>query len=120
MVTDGEPPKLTAVAGPASDGPDPCAAIVTRPIFRGAPALPASVTIAIRQRLARLPAELVELLRAAAIIGREFDAALLAAVAGLSIEQTEEWLRAACNAKLVRAEPSGLFAFGHDMIRESL
>jgi predicted ATPase/DNA-binding NarL/FixJ family response regulator len=89
-------------------------------VTQDAPLLPASVMIAIRQRLARLAPELVELLRAAAIIGREFDAALLAAVAGLPIERTEEWLRAACNAKLVRADPSGIFAFGHDKIRESL
>jgi predicted ATPase len=85
-----------------------------------APALPASVTIAIRQRLARLAPELVELLRTAASIGREFDAALLAAVAELPLEQTEEWLRTACSAKLVRADPAGIFAFGHDKIRESL
>jgi DNA-binding CsgD family transcriptional regulator len=89
-------------------------------ITQNAPALPASVIIAIRQRLARLAPELVELLRAAAIIGREFDAALLAAVAGLPIEQTEEWLHVACDTKLVRASPAGGFAFGHDKIRESL
>lgn len=85
------------------------------------PALPASVTIAIRQRLDRLAPEVVELLRAAAIIGREFDSALLADIAGLPAEHVEERLHEAAGARLVvRAAPAGVFAFGHDKIRESL
>jgi DNA-binding CsgD family transcriptional regulator/tetratricopeptide (TPR) repeat protein len=84
------------------------------------PALPASVTIAIRQRLVRLAPEVVELLRAAAIIGREFDTTLLAAVAGVPVEQAEEWLRAVVAARLVRLDSAGVFAFGHDKIRECL
>jgi DNA-binding NarL/FixJ family response regulator len=84
------------------------------------PALPASVTIAIHQRLARLAPQIVDLLRAGAIIGREFDTALLADVAGLPAEQIEEWLRDAVGAQLLRVEPSGAFAFSHDKIRESL
>src|SRR5262249_31791878 len=42
------------------------------------PTLPPSLVAAVRQRLSRLPPDVVELLRAAAIVGRTFDVALLA------------------------------------------
>ncbi|HEX5506690.1 MAG TPA: AAA family ATPase [Thermomicrobiales bacterium] len=84
------------------------------------PALPPSIAGAVRQRLARLPAEVVELLRTAAIVGRAFDVALLADVAGQEPEAVEERLRDAAAAGLLRADGAEAFAFSHDKIRECL
>src|SRR5439155_5689573 len=82
--------------------------------------LPPSIAGAVRQRLARLAPEVVELLRTAAIVGRAFDVALLAAVAGQEPEAVEEHLRAAARARLLRADGAEAFSFGHDKIRECL
>lgn len=87
---------------------------------RSAPPLPASLTIAIRQRLARLESESLDLLRTAAIVGRTFDASLLAEVAAQPPEQVEQRLRAAAEARVLRASLAGVFEFSHDKIRESL
>ncbi len=84
------------------------------------PALPPGIVGAVRQRLARLSPEVVELLRTAAIIGRTFDAALLAEVAGQDAEAVEERLREAAHASLVRHDARGRFTFTHDKVRESL
>lgn len=82
--------------------------------------LPASIVGAVRQRLARLPQEVVDLLRTAALIGRTFDMELLAEVAGQELEQVEELLRLAGQAYLLRPEPGDSFSFSHDKIRECL
>jgi predicted ATPase/DNA-binding NarL/FixJ family response regulator len=82
--------------------------------------LPSSIVGAVRQRLARLPPEVVDLLRIAAIIGRSFEAALLAEVADQGLELVEERLAVASCARLLQGDPSGIFTFGHDTIRESL
>jgi DNA-binding CsgD family transcriptional regulator len=82
--------------------------------------LPASIVSAIHQRLTRLPAEVVELLRTAAIIGRVFESALLAEVADQNLEVVEDWLRAAERARLLHFDQAGSFSFSHDKIRECL
>jgi DNA-binding CsgD family transcriptional regulator len=84
------------------------------------PALPPGVLGAVRQRLARLSPEVVELLRTAAIIGRTFDVTLLAEVAGQDVEAVEERLQEAARASLIRVDADGSFTFNHDKIRESL
>jgi DNA-binding CsgD family transcriptional regulator len=84
------------------------------------PTLPPSIVDAVRQRLSRLSALVVELLRTAAIIGRTFDMALLAEVTGLELETVEERLREAARARLIRPGVAGAFTFSHDKIRESL
>ncbi|MGH2345107.1 MAG: ATP-binding protein, partial [Chloroflexota bacterium] len=86
----------------------------------GEPALPAGITGAIRRRLSHLPPEVAELLRTAAIIGRTFDASLLAHAAGREPEWIEDRLQEAVIARLVRADPADTFAFSHDKIRECL
>src|SRR5260370_3654364 len=83
-------------------------------------ALPPSIVGALRQRFARLSAQSIDHLRVAAIIGRTFDLSLLAAVQ----EQEERaigtsWLEAV-HARLVRAEPPGIFTFTHAHIRDCL
>src|SRR5581483_6240075 len=84
------------------------------------PTLPPGIVGAVRQRLARLAPEVVEVLRAAAVIGRVFDLALLAEVLGYPPELVEERLRAAARAHLVRPLDGERFGFGHDRVRECL
>jgi DNA-binding CsgD family transcriptional regulator len=82
--------------------------------------LPGSITGAINQRLARLAPDVSRLLRTAAVIGRTFDAKLLAKVDDRDPETVEDTLRDAIQARLIRMEPEGLFKFGHDKVRECL
>ena len=83
-------------------------------------ALPSGVAFAIRQRLARLPKETVDLLKSAAIIGRSFETNLLAEVFGLDAEVVEDRLHHAAQARLLQHGTDGSFAFSHDKIRECL
>jgi DNA-binding CsgD family transcriptional regulator/tetratricopeptide (TPR) repeat protein len=84
------------------------------------PSLPPSIVGALRQRFARLPSEIIGLLRIAAIIGRTFDLSLLSTVAGQEIEMAEECLLEAASAGLIRTDLKGAFSFSHDKIRECL
>jgi DNA-binding CsgD family transcriptional regulator len=81
--------------------------------------MPESIVGAIRQRLARQRAEVVETLRTAAIIGRRFEPRLLAQVSGQEIERVEACLREAAQARLVQSEGQ-VFVFQHNKIRECL
>jgi DNA-binding NarL/FixJ family response regulator len=83
-------------------------------------ALPSSIAGALRQRLARLPTDLVAVLRTAAISGRTFDTALLAEITGQSLEMIEEHLQEAVRARLIRLDAAGSYTFSHDKIRECL
>lgn len=82
--------------------------------------LPAGIVGVVRQRLARLTQAAVEVLRAAALLGRTFDILLLAEVIGQAEEAVEERLLEATRAGLLRAITPQLFAFSHDKIRECL
>jgi len=82
--------------------------------------LPSSIVSAVRQRVSRLAPQVITLLHTAAIIGRTFDIALLAEVAGQDREAVEERLQQAEQARLIRPEQSGAFTFSHDMIRACL
>jgi hypothetical protein len=87
------------------------------------PTLPPGIAGAVRQRLARLRPETVELLRTAAILGRRFETALLAEVVGQDVEVVEESLREATLASLLNSASTGaqdVYTFSHDKIRESL
>jgi DNA-binding CsgD family transcriptional regulator len=88
-----------------------------------APALPPGIAGAVRQRLARLRSETIDLLRTAAILGRTFDTALLAEVVGQDVETVEESLQEAIQASLLNGATTGaqgVYTFSHDKIRESL
>ena len=88
-----------------------------------APALPPGIAGAVRQRLARLRPETIDLLRTAAILGRTVDTALLAEAVGQDIEAVEESLREATQASLLTSATigaQGAYTFSHDKIRESL
>ncbi|MQS08745.1 ATP-binding protein [Streptomyces alkaliphilus] len=102
----------------------------------GAPpgAIAPGVREAIRRRLGLLPPEVADLLGRAAVVGREFRPALLAAVCGRSVEEVERLLSRAEAARLVTsgASPAEALpartgdpdpaprAFTHDLVRETL
>jgi tetratricopeptide (TPR) repeat protein len=93
-------------------------------LARGTADLPVSegVRAAIRQRLAPLPAPTWPVLDAAAVLGREFDAALLAAVLRAERADVVRQLRAALDAELVDtvAGRPGRYRFAHALVRETI
>ncbi len=95
-----------------------------QPIFRlhasDAPTLPASIQAAVQERLDRLNSDVVEVLRVAAIVGREFDVTLLAQAAGAPRGDVEERLKLAARAALIEQLDETRYAFKHDKIRECL
>ncbi len=84
--------------------------------------LPEGVNDVIARRLARLDAQAIEWLRAAAVIGRDFDSALLEHVVSLSEEEFLNALDEALSADLVVEVPDqpGRYSFSHALIRETL
>lgn len=86
----------------------------------GVPALPSGIAGAVRQRFTGLSSETLDLLRTAAIIGRSFEASLLAEVSGLEVDRVEDLLAEASRAHLLDHGQSGRFSFSHDKIRECL
>ena len=83
-------------------------------------ALPPTIVGALSQRFARLSPTSIDHLRIAAIIGRTFDLALLAAIEAKEIEVIEEQLREAVHARLVLDNQQGTMTFSHDKTRECL
>ncbi len=82
--------------------------------------LPPGIVAAVSQRLAGLKPEVVGELRVAAIIGRTFDATLLAAVQGTNVAEVEDRLLEAARARLIQSYRADTFIFSHDKIRECL
>ncbi len=82
--------------------------------------LPASISSLIRRRFARLPPEVLETLRTAAVLGRTFAGSLLAEVMGHDEEVVEERLLTAVQAGILRSDPPELYTFSHDTLRECL
>jgi len=82
--------------------------------------LPASISGLIHYRLARLPAEVLETLRTAAILGRTFAGSFLAEVMGQDEELVEERLLTAVRAGVLRSDPPEMYTFSHDTLRECL
>jgi DNA-binding CsgD family transcriptional regulator len=83
------------------------------------PAPPPTIVEAVRQRLTAFPAELVDLLRSAAILGRAFTVDLLAEVVGRDEAEVDDALVVAVRAGLLRSRPDG-YEFAHDKVRETL
>ncbi len=92
-----------------------------RPARRGVP-IPRSVRVAIQRRLAPLSADAVGVLSAAAVIGREFDLALLTAACELPGERVLVALsEAAALGMVAEAEGAvGGYRFSHSLVREVL
>lgn len=82
--------------------------------------LPTSLLAVLRQRFTRLPSEVIDLLRVAAIIGRTFDLSLLVTVEEQEIEAVEKRLGEAERTHLIRIDQTGSCTFSHDKIRECL
>jgi DNA-binding SARP family transcriptional activator len=84
--------------------------------------LPDDVRELISRRLQRLSADGLEWLRGAAVIGREFQAALLERVLGFDEDRFLEALEEALDARLVSETPTveGGYAFSHALVRETL
>ena len=79
--------------------------------------LPVSISGLIRHRFARLPQEVLETLRPAAILGRTFAGSFLAEVMGQDEELVEERLLTAVQAGVLRCDPPEMYTFSHDTLR---
>ncbi|GAA2663584.1 hypothetical protein GCM10010400_23760 [Streptomyces aculeolatus] len=85
-----------------------------------ADAVAPGVRDALERRLEQLPAPVAELLVAAAVLGREFHRQVLAAAVGRPPGHVDRLLETAVAARLVVGRGAGTFAFGHDLVRETL
>jgi DNA-binding CsgD family transcriptional regulator len=82
--------------------------------------IPASILSAVRLRIGRLPAESIDHLRVASVIGRTFSVDLLARVLGASPDSVEARLMQAVPHHLIEEDSAGGFHFPHDIIRTCL
>lgn len=84
--------------------------------------LPQSVRDVVAQRIARLGEESMKALTAAAVVGREFDLALLSIVTGLDEDDLLDQLEAAVTAGILAEVPGGdeRFRFLHTLARTTL
>jgi len=84
--------------------------------------VPAGVGDVLRRRLDRLPGETVELLRVAAVLGRDIELPLLAAAAERTAEECVDALEPAVTQRLVddSPEPRAFGRFAHALVREVL
>ncbi|MFJ5545870.1 ATP-binding protein [Micromonospora chalcea] len=74
----------------------------------------------VRRRLDQLTAPVVEALTVAAVLGREFDRATVAACVPAPVAQVDRMLGRAAAARLVLPRGGGRFVFVHDLVRETL
>src|SRR5262245_2078674 len=87
---------------------------------RGVP-IPGTIRAVIRRRLAPLSAAAVQVLSAAAVVGREFDLALVGPACELPAERVLDGLSEAVALGLADAPgPVGAYRFSHSLIREVL
>jgi DNA-binding SARP family transcriptional activator len=83
--------------------------------------LPAGVAELVTARVASLGEDVRSVLQAAAIVGREFEVELAAAVARRNLDETLAAVDAAAGARLlVRAQVGGRIAFVHALVEEAL
>jgi predicted ATPase len=83
-------------------------------------AVPAAVTDVVTSRVERLPGEARSVLRTAAVVGRRFDLALLAAVAGDDEDHTLDALEPALAEGMVVEDGADVFRFSHDLVHEAV
>ncbi|MEO3854996.1 BTAD domain-containing putative transcriptional regulator [Acrocarpospora sp. B8E8] len=83
-------------------------------------AVPPGVRDVVLSRISRLPRPTADLLRLAATTGGEFDLALVARVAGLSLGTALDRLEPAMTAALIAERSPGHFAFAHTVVQETL
>jgi hypothetical protein len=85
-----------------------------------ASAVAPGVRDALLRRLSLLPRSVSELLPVAAVLGRDFHRQVLAATIALPVAHVDRLLELAVVAKLVTTKGGGVFAFAHDLVRETL
>jgi DNA-binding SARP family transcriptional activator len=83
------------------------------------PTVPPGVQFVVRRRVSRLPSSTQRLLSVASVVGRCFDVAVLADVAGDSALATLELLEPALAAGLVQPDGAG-FRFSHALVADAL
>ncbi|WP_048876744.1 ATP-binding protein, partial [Saccharomonospora saliphila] len=83
-------------------------------------AIAPGVRDAVRRRLALLPDAVTDLLSDAAVLGKEFHRQVLAAAVSAPAAQVDRLLERATAARLVLVRGDGVFAFAHDLVRETL
>ena len=98
--------------------PDPSVPRSDRSAISGA--VPPSVRDVVARRLARLQPEVEDLLTAAAVIGREFDVALVSAVNDTDEDNTLYLLDVALDARLVRETGFDEYRFAHALVQSAL
>jgi DNA-binding SARP family transcriptional activator len=81
---------------------------------------PAAVHDVLARRLQRLPDDSVSALRWAALVGRQFDLATLAAVSGLDEDTLLDRLDPPLEAGLVREDGIDRYLFGHALVRDTI
>ena len=88
----------------------------------GALGVPIGVREVVSRRVRQLPALVQDLLSRAALLGREFDASVLAAASDESLASVLEGLDQAYGAGLVAADPRrpGRYSFVHALVRQTL
>ncbi|MEV4382385.1 BTAD domain-containing putative transcriptional regulator [Streptosporangium sp. NPDC049644] len=106
--TDGNPFFVTELVRHMSTGADPPGA------------LPLGVRDVVMGRVGRTPGPTAELLRVAAVSGREFEAVLVAEVMGLTLDETLDRLEPALADALVAKGRPGRFKFVHALVQEAL
>ena len=86
----------------------------------GRPRLPEEVHALVRRRLAGLGERLRRVLASAAVLGREFDHAVLSEVTGLPADVLVDDLGAAAASRVVDEVGLGRWSFAHAVLRETL
>jgi len=107
-VTEGNPLFLTELV-----------ALLDRPEASGA-RLPATIQQVIRQQASLLPSAVVQRLTEASVVGREFDALAVAAIADQSANDVNAGLMAAVESGMLRKTAAGTFRFSHVLYRDVL
>lgn len=82
--------------------------------------VPSGIRAVIRERLALLMPATVALLQAAAVVGRQFDLAIAAEVAGVTPEALREAAEEAERAELLHSVGAGRLSFSHALVAETL
>ncbi len=82
--------------------------------------VPATLRELILRRVDQLPADVADLLRQAAVAGREFSVDVVAAAGGLDVDDVDRMLDGARSLGLVRDREPGRVAFDHALTRDAL
>lgn len=84
--------------------------------------IPVAARELLQRRLARLPEDVVDVLRTAAVVGEDFDLATVAGATGLTMPQLAEHLDTATEVHVVVAGRAGgtAYGFAHALLRDAV